>query len=58
MYHPDSSKQAGSEQMFKQCSAAYDVLGDIDTKKAYDSARRSASGERNQYYDAQTGHFR
>jgi molecular chaperone DnaJ len=42
-YHPDANP--GSEERFKEISAAYDVLGDPDKRKEYDEVRRlGASG--------------
>src|SRR5580658_7630406 len=37
-YHPDS--HPGSEDRFKEISAAYDVLGDATKRKEYDEVRR------------------
>src|SRR5579875_55300 len=37
-YHPDANP--GSEDKFKEISAAYDVLGDADRRKEYDEVRR------------------
>jgi molecular chaperone DnaJ len=37
-YHPDTNP--GSEERFKEISAAYDVLGDADKRKEYDEVRR------------------
>ena len=37
-YHPDANP--GSEDRFKEISAAYDVLGDPDRRKEYDEVRR------------------
>src|SRR5271170_2082393 len=37
-YHPDSNP--GSEERFKEISAAYDVLGDDTKRKEYDEVRR------------------
>jgi len=37
-YHPDANP--GSEDRFKDISAAYDVLGDPDRRKEYDEVRR------------------
>ncbi|HWE65394.1 MAG TPA: molecular chaperone DnaJ [Acidimicrobiales bacterium] len=36
-YHPDANP--GSEERFKEISAAYDVLGDADKRKEYDEVR-------------------
>src|SRR5437762_12001768 len=36
-YHPDANK--GSEERFKEISAAYDVLGDTAKRKEYDEVR-------------------
>jgi molecular chaperone DnaJ len=42
-YHPDANP--GSEERFKEISAAYDVLGDANKRKEYDEVRRlGASG--------------
>lgn len=35
-YHPDTNKDAGAEERFKELSEAYDVLGDPDKRKKYD----------------------
>src|ERR1700758_829261 len=37
-YHPDANP--GSEERFKEISAAYDVLGDAAKRKEYDEVRR------------------
>src|SRR3974377_202941 len=37
-YHPDANP--GSEERFKEISAAYDVLGDETKRKEYDEVRR------------------
>ncbi len=37
-FHPDTNP--GSEDRFKEVSAAYDVLGDADKRKEYDEVRR------------------
>src|SRR3954453_20726096 len=38
-YHPDTNKDAGAEERFKEISHAYDVLGDADKRKQYDHSR-------------------
>src|ERR1700742_3284397 len=40
-YHPDANP--GSEDRFKEISAAYDVLGDEAKRKEYDEVRRMGS---------------
>lgn len=40
-YHPDA--HPGSEERFKEVSAAYDVLGDPARRKEYDEVRRAAA---------------
>src|SRR5580658_2837311 len=37
-FHPDANP--GTEERFKEISAAYDVLGDTEKRKEYDEARR------------------
>src|SRR2546421_5639216 len=37
-YHPDANP--GSEERFKEVSAAHDVLGDADKRKEYDEVRK------------------
>src|SRR5271156_2864193 len=37
-YHPDANP--GSEDRFKEISAAYDVIGDPEKRKEYDEVRR------------------
>src|SRR5438094_10208860 len=37
-YHPDQNP--GSEERFKEVSAAYDVIGDSEKRKQYDEMRR------------------
>src|ERR1700742_994455 len=36
-YHPDTNKDPGAEERFKEISEAYDVLGDADKRKKYDT---------------------
>jgi molecular chaperone DnaJ len=40
-YHPDANKgDQSAEERFKEISAAYDVIGDEDTRREYDEVRR------------------
>ncbi|MCB0991575.1 MAG: DnaJ C-terminal domain-containing protein [Acidimicrobiales bacterium] len=41
-YHPDAT--GGDDEKFKEISAAYDVVGDAETRKEYDEARRIGPG--------------
>src|SRR5215208_6396913 len=43
-YHPDTNKDAGAEERFKQISEAYDVLGDPDKRKKYDRGQSVFGG--------------
>lgn len=44
-YHPDMNKDKGSEELFMIVQEAYETLGDIDKKAAYDSSRVHDSSE-------------
>lgn len=40
-YHPDLNQgNKKSEEMFKEVAEAYEILGSVDSRKTYDSARR------------------
>ncbi|MDQ2649047.1 MAG: molecular chaperone DnaJ [Actinomycetota bacterium] len=40
-YHPDNNAgDAAAEERFKEISAAYDVIGDVERRKEYDEVRR------------------
>src|ERR687893_1474305 len=36
-YHPDTNKDSGAEDRFKEVSEAYDVLSDPDQRRRYDA---------------------
>jgi len=42
-YHPDTNKEKNAEEMFKDISEAYEVLGDAEKKKKYDNLGNSYS---------------
>src|ERR1700754_5207916 len=48
-YHPDTNKDAGAEERFKQISEAYDVLGDEDKRKRYDRGGSVLGGGANPF---------
>src|ERR671931_441230 len=43
-YHPDTNKDAGAEERFKEISEAYDVLGDPEKRKKYDRGQSVFAG--------------
>ena len=43
-HHPDTNP--GDDELFKEISAAYDVLGDADKRKEYDEVRTMAGRRR------------
>ncbi|MDE4940838.1 DnaJ domain-containing protein, partial [Francisella tularensis subsp. holarctica] len=49
-YHPDVNKEKGAEDKFKEIQTDYDVLGDKEKKKLYDTY-----GEK--WYKVQKGGF-
>ena len=47
-YHPDKNSEDGSDDMFKEISEAYSILGDANKKKEYDDLR-SPRNKRNPF---------
>src|SRR4051812_50205385 len=43
-YHPDTNKEAGAEERFKEISEAYDALGDPEKRKKYDRGQSVFAG--------------
>src|SRR6185369_9523965 len=44
-YHPDVAKnKAVAEEKFKEINEAYEVLGDVERRRKYDSIRQSGGG--------------
>ena len=50
-YHPDKAGEKHAEK-FKQISAAWEVIGDPDSRKLYDSAKKSYSSGADYGYSA------
>ena len=46
-YHPDVNKDAGAEEKFKEINGAYEVLGDENKRKQYDTYGDSMFGGQN-----------
>ncbi|MEO0411629.1 MAG: J domain-containing protein [Pseudomonadota bacterium] len=52
-YHPDQNKDnAAAQEKFKSITAAYDILGDAEKRKAYDAGAIDADGNKKaQFHD-------
>lgn len=53
-YHPDKAGESGTEK-FKEISAAWEVIGDADSRKKYDEAKRVKS-ETDRYQSSASGY--
>jgi curved DNA-binding protein CbpA len=45
-FHPDTNRDGRTAALFAQVSRAYEVLGDVDRRRAYDLRRAVATGPR------------
>ena len=54
-YHPDTNKEAGAEERFKEISEAYDILGDPEKRKRYDRGGGVFGGGANPFGGAAGG---
>ena len=45
-FHPDANRDGRAAALFAQVSRAYEVLGDVDRRRAYDLQRAVAAGPR------------
>ena len=45
-FHPDINKEANAEEKFKEINEAFEVLGDVEKRAAYDQlAKQRQSGQ-------------